>query len=80
MCGVLTACKNVPEHFGNIHGIRKLGRDIMIDCLWDGCLKCVTRKNFVRHVRERHLDHPREKKYPSCTEVGQSCAVKDDCK
>jgi hypothetical protein len=74
-CSAQIACKGVPAHFGDTHGIRKLGRNTMIDCLWEGCLKRVQRKNFARHVRERHLRHPREKKYPSCTEVGQSCTV-----
>jgi hypothetical protein len=69
-CGVQITCKSVPAHFGDTHGVRRLGRNTKIDCLWKGCLKRVQRKNFVRHVRERHLAHPREKK-----QVSQSCTV-----
>ena len=64
-CSAQIACKRVPTHFGDTHGIRKLGRNTMVGCMWKGCLKCIKRKNFVRHVRERHLDHSREKKNPS---------------
>ena len=63
--GAQIACKRIPAHFGDTHGIRKLGRNTMVGCMWKGCLKRLKRKNFVRHVRERHLDHARETKNPS---------------
>ena len=61
-CGAAITCRSSPQHFRNAHNIRNLNKCVMICCQWDGCpISWVTRKNFVRHVRERHMDHLREK-------------------
>ncbi|KAF8546374.1 hypothetical protein OG21DRAFT_1139759 [Imleria badia] len=64
-CGTQLACSNVPAHLGDTHGVRKLGRDTQIYCKWEGCHKWVKRRNIVRHIRECHLGHAREKKHAS---------------
>lgn len=62
ICGArITHCRDVPKHF-RVHGIKKMHDKKMIDCLWSGCNEQVGRKNFVRHIRECHLNRRR---YPS---------------
>ncbi|KAF8550213.1 hypothetical protein OG21DRAFT_447367 [Imleria badia] len=63
-CGAPITCQSAPAHFGSMHSIRKLREDALIYCWWEGCDKRVKRKYFVRHIRERHLRHLREKKHP----------------
>ena len=63
-CGAHITCESVPAHFRGTHGIRKLKADTLIECWW-GCHKRVKRKFFVRHIRECHLGHHREKRHPS---------------
>ncbi|KAF8552561.1 hypothetical protein OG21DRAFT_111755 [Imleria badia] len=58
-CGAQITCRSVPAHLGNIHSIRKLPEDALIYCWWQECHRQVKRKNFVRHIRERHLHHLR---------------------
>ncbi|KAF8552542.1 hypothetical protein OG21DRAFT_1511341, partial [Imleria badia] len=64
-CGDDITCMSVAVHLGDRHGIRKLSEDTPVCCRWEGCRKRVKRKNFVRHFRECHLDHPREMKQSS---------------
>ncbi|KAI9460380.1 hypothetical protein HD554DRAFT_2133395 [Boletus coccyginus] len=64
-CNAQITCSNVPIHFRNTHGVRKMNESDPISCQWDGCHRRFIRKNFVRHIRERHLDHPRKERRPS---------------
>lgn len=57
-CSQEITCANVSEHFVS-HGIKNLPHDEMILCRWEGCSEEISRKNFVRHVRGRHLGHVR---------------------
>ena len=61
ICGSVVSCEGVPSHFRNIHGIKNMEKSELVGCRWEGCFVEVTRKNFVRHVRGRHLDHTRDK-------------------
>ncbi|KAF8443240.1 hypothetical protein L210DRAFT_3535191, partial [Boletus edulis BED1] len=61
-CGTQITRENVPAHFQRFHGIRKMKEDVLVCCQWDGCHKRLRRKNFVRHIREHHMGHPRRKK------------------
>ncbi|KAF8552551.1 hypothetical protein OG21DRAFT_1511354, partial [Imleria badia] len=65
VCGSEITSSSVLVHLRDTHGIKKLTEDTLIYCGWEGCPKRVRRKNFVRHVRERHLGHLRAKKHPS---------------
>lgn len=47
---------DVPHHFKTVHGIKGLGREVKIRCDWDDCQDIVIRHNFVRHIREVHLN------------------------
>ncbi|KAF8423197.1 hypothetical protein L210DRAFT_831292, partial [Boletus edulis BED1] len=58
-CGTQITRKNVPAHFQRFHGIRKMKQDVLVCCQWEGCHKRLRRKNFVRHIREHHMGHPR---------------------
>ncbi|KAG6328630.1 hypothetical protein ID866_10459 [Astraeus odoratus] len=53
------SCYNIPSHFASNHGITRLSRETHILCEWDCCWKWVLRHNWVRHLREKHLHHPR---------------------
>ncbi|KAH0826196.1 hypothetical protein J3R83DRAFT_5631 [Lanmaoa asiatica] len=64
-CGTEITCGSVSKHFGDRHGIKKLGSGTLIRCLWEGCDRQVIRQNFTRHIREPHLGHPRKKQHPS---------------
>ncbi|KAL4072738.1 hypothetical protein V8B97DRAFT_1958207 [Scleroderma yunnanense] len=59
LCGEIINCNTVATHFGEWHGIVDLPRNVRIICQWCGCLKQISRHNFVRHVREKHLCHQR---------------------
>ncbi|KAI9453942.1 hypothetical protein HD554DRAFT_2152209 [Boletus coccyginus] len=64
-CDVPITYQNVPAHFRDTHGIKRMNEDVLISCWWGECRKRVIRKNFVRHIRECHLDHCRKKRHPS---------------
>ncbi|KAG6330991.1 hypothetical protein ID866_8098, partial [Astraeus odoratus] len=52
-------CYGIPGHFASVHGITNMSRQEHILCEWDCCWKLVSRHNWVRHLREKHLQHPR---------------------
>lgn len=58
-CGAEISCGAVIVHFRNTHGIRRLEDSAKIRCLWKGCPKRIGHKNFLRHIAEHHLRHPR---------------------
>lgn len=63
-------CGVVPAHFKDAHNIKHLTRRRLLDCTWRGCGRRVSRHNYVRHIRERHLEHGRKsvhKKPIRCT-------------
>ncbi|KAG9311027.1 hypothetical protein JVU11DRAFT_8924 [Chiua virens] len=60
-CDAQIGCGGVATRFANTHGIRKMEDRTLIYCRWQGCHKWIKRKNFVRHIRERHLKHTRSK-------------------
>lgn len=64
ICGARITHHDVPKHF-RIHGIKKMHDKKVIGCLWSGCNEQVGRKNFVRHVRECHLNRRRQTKHSS---------------
>ncbi|KAI6014184.1 hypothetical protein EDC04DRAFT_2756035 [Pisolithus marmoratus] len=57
-CSELVTCTTVPEHFEK-HGIKDIYRGTEVICRWQGCSETCIRHNFVRHIREKHLGHPR---------------------
>ncbi|KAI6030313.1 hypothetical protein EDC04DRAFT_2711356 [Pisolithus marmoratus] len=57
-CSQPITCGTVPEHFEH-HGVKSLYRGKLVDCQWEGCSETCIRHNFVRHIREKHLGHPR---------------------
>ena len=63
-CGIPFNCGGVSEHFKD-HDIRGIHESEDVLCRWEGCFVFGLRKNFVRHVRERHLRHPRGKRCPA---------------
>ncbi|KAI6106719.1 hypothetical protein EDD16DRAFT_1627948 [Pisolithus croceorrhizus] len=58
-CSQLINCGGVPDHLRDVHGIINLARGHPLDCTWRDCGCRVTRHNYVRHVRECHLQHNR---------------------
>ncbi|KAI6110801.1 hypothetical protein EV401DRAFT_1991095 [Pisolithus croceorrhizus] len=58
-CLQLINCSVVPDHLKDAHGIINLARGHPLDCTWRDCGCRVTRHNFVRHIRECHLQHNR---------------------
>ncbi|KAL4061681.1 hypothetical protein V8B97DRAFT_2102705 [Scleroderma yunnanense] len=58
-CGETISCNTVAAHFRDRHGIVDLPRKGHVVCSWHGCSKQISRHNFVRHVREKHLCHQR---------------------
>ncbi|KAF8432422.1 hypothetical protein L210DRAFT_3558419 [Boletus edulis BED1] len=64
-CGDEITCQGVPKHFKVVHGIKATNRSKHVTCKWDGCSAVVLRNNFVRHIREFHLDHIRDRGHPS---------------
>lgn len=67
-------CGVVPAHFKDVHNIKGLNRSCLLDCTWRGCGLRVLRHNYVRHIRECHLNHGRKsvhKKPIRCT-IGNS--------
>lgn len=52
-------CGTMPDHFRGKHNIKGLGRSHPLVCEWQGCKRTVVRHNYVRHVRECHLNHDR---------------------
>ncbi|KIJ17143.1 hypothetical protein PAXINDRAFT_98216 [Paxillus involutus ATCC 200175] len=63
VCGVRISCRDISKHFGAVHGIKKMTWSQPMVCSWDGCrlgAKTIIRKFFVRHIRECHLNHPRQ--------------------
>lgn len=62
VCHATLSCEGIPDHFKDVHGIKYLNESERVDCNWEGCsAKRVGRKNFVRHIREHHLRHSRDK-------------------
>ncbi|KIM61827.1 hypothetical protein SCLCIDRAFT_856850 [Scleroderma citrinum Foug A] len=59
LCGEIISCSTMSAHFHERHGIVNLPRNYHLTCQWCGCLKSISRHNFVRHVREQHLFHSR---------------------
>ncbi|KAL4081946.1 hypothetical protein V8B97DRAFT_2020490 [Scleroderma yunnanense] len=55
LCRELINCITAADHFRDRHGIVGLQRKKPIICQWAGCLKQISKHNYVRHVRERHL-------------------------
>ncbi|KAI6030564.1 hypothetical protein F5J12DRAFT_298331 [Pisolithus orientalis] len=60
LCLQEISCATVPSHFVG-HGVKKKSRKKAVRCMWEGCVKTVARHSFVRHVREKHLGHVRER-------------------
>ncbi|KAI6038282.1 hypothetical protein EDC04DRAFT_2005521 [Pisolithus marmoratus] len=58
LCGEPIMCGTVPGHFSAMHSI-KGPRSVKIVCQWQSCGSEVQRHNFVRHIREKHLEHKR---------------------
>ncbi|KAI6140427.1 hypothetical protein BKA82DRAFT_1008842 [Pisolithus tinctorius] len=52
-------CGTAPDHFKNKHGIRNMGREVELICVWQNCGCRVIRHNYIRHIREHHLQHDR---------------------
>ncbi|KAI6022394.1 hypothetical protein BKA83DRAFT_1196241 [Pisolithus microcarpus] len=52
-------CETVPSHFRDKHGFVGLPHYKKLDCQWQGCERQLATQNYMRHVRERHLRHPR---------------------
>ncbi|KIM54048.1 hypothetical protein SCLCIDRAFT_1222264 [Scleroderma citrinum Foug A] len=42
-----------------VHKIKGMKRKVKIRCHWDDCQCTLVRHNFVRHIREAHLDSER---------------------
>ncbi|KAI6046768.1 hypothetical protein EDC04DRAFT_1248615 [Pisolithus marmoratus] len=59
-CLELINCDTAPDHFKNKHGITNMGREVELVCVWQGCGRQVIRHNYIRHIREHHLQHHRE--------------------
>ncbi|KAL4078790.1 hypothetical protein V8B97DRAFT_1933475 [Scleroderma yunnanense] len=59
LCGTIINCITVAAHFRDGHGLVDLRRKDRVICEWSGCSKKISRHNFVRHVREKHLRHRR---------------------
>ncbi|KAI6044436.1 hypothetical protein EDC04DRAFT_368129 [Pisolithus marmoratus] len=57
-CSQRINCGCVPDHFKE-HNIKNLGRKHPLICGWQGCGRTIKRHNYVRHVRECHLNHDR---------------------
>ncbi|KIJ17091.1 hypothetical protein PAXINDRAFT_98173 [Paxillus involutus ATCC 200175] len=70
VCGKPFSCKTAPDHFKE-HGITKKNKKDEIPCNWEGCRikrRCMDfnsrdnrhrRSNFIRHICESHIKHPR---------------------
>lgn len=58
-CNAPIDCGNASEHLRVKHGVRDIGRSEHITCGWEGCGQSVLRNNFLRHIREVHLEHTR---------------------
>ena len=58
-CDAGISCNSFSAHFRDTHGVKGIEE---VNCLFKGCHKCVSGKNFNRHIRETHLGHPRTKK------------------
>ncbi|KAI5997450.1 hypothetical protein EDD15DRAFT_2410678 [Pisolithus albus] len=61
-CGTLVHADDCKGHFATAHGIKKIKWNIKITCHWCPVEKEVTRKFFLRHVKEAHLGCSRTKK------------------
>ncbi|KAI6110120.1 hypothetical protein F5141DRAFT_1292300 [Pisolithus sp. B1] len=58
-CNVPINCGSAPEHLRLVHDVRDISRTDQVICAWTEYGQSVLRNNFVRHVREKHLGHPR---------------------
>ncbi|KIM51997.1 hypothetical protein SCLCIDRAFT_587852 [Scleroderma citrinum Foug A] len=58
-CKESFSCTTASAHFRDMHGIVDLTRSGHVTCQWTGCGRTVSRHNFIRHMRERHLFHQR---------------------
>ncbi|KAI5992923.1 hypothetical protein EDD15DRAFT_956056 [Pisolithus albus] len=61
-CGALVHPDDCKGHFATVHGIKKIKWNVKITCRWCPVEKEVTRKFFLRHMREAHLGCSRTKK------------------
>ncbi|KAI5992926.1 hypothetical protein EDD15DRAFT_956238 [Pisolithus albus] len=61
-CGALVHPDDCKGHFATVHGIKKIKWNVKITCRWCPAEKEVTRKFFLRHVKEAHLGCSRAKK------------------
>ncbi|KIK95864.1 hypothetical protein PAXRUDRAFT_826596 [Paxillus rubicundulus Ve08.2h10] len=61
VCGKPLSCITASEHF-KAHGIINLNKTKKVPCCWHGCRKKMEsrRSNFIRHIQESHLGHPRK--------------------
>lgn len=71
-CGEQITCCDVPEHFKEMHEIEGLGRNHRVACQWAGCNRCLSRHNFVRHVREQHFEVDRNSTHKCGTRSTQT--------
>lgn len=58
-CLGLINCGTAPDHFKDTHGISNIAREVELVCVWQGCGCRVKRHNYIRHIREHHLNHDR---------------------
>ncbi|KAI6010523.1 hypothetical protein PISMIDRAFT_501044 [Pisolithus microcarpus 441] len=59
-CNTPITCSTTPEHFRIVHGIEGMARGVVI--AWENCRRsCPQRNNFMRHIREVHMDHQRKR-------------------
>ncbi|KAI6128546.1 hypothetical protein EV401DRAFT_893495 [Pisolithus croceorrhizus] len=60
-CGMPISCEDCTGHFAASHGIRNIAWNVKVTCCWCPAepQKMIVRKNFLRHMKEVHLCHPR---------------------
>ncbi|KIM59976.1 hypothetical protein SCLCIDRAFT_974269 [Scleroderma citrinum Foug A] len=58
-CRFSISCNTVSQHYAQAHGITNIGELQPVTCHWFHCGRVVSRKGFVRHIREYHLLHER---------------------
>ncbi|KAI6018841.1 hypothetical protein EDC04DRAFT_3144183 [Pisolithus marmoratus] len=62
VCDMLVTYDGLARHLAKIHNIKDIASDAKIECRWCFPGKIVSRKNVLRHLREKHLLCPRRKK------------------
>ncbi|KAI6096733.1 hypothetical protein F5141DRAFT_1152051 [Pisolithus sp. B1] len=60
-CGESITCGTAPEHFRTVHNIKHMSREDEVVCQWPNCKYDGQKHNFMRHVRQIHMGHMREK-------------------